>query len=222
MYIHLILLLREGHRPKYVIFYDGVNDVYGAYQSGMAGNTQNASIIREKLKEKPNSQLILIGVTGIFKNHCMIYKAARKISVLFSQQQEFQEVATKYSEKELKLLSSSTSGYYIKSKELLDQLSQIYGFNYICFWQPVIFTKEKLTNEETKLGPRLYDKALGNCYKYTTDSFKSRYLPHFYDISNVFRNMKETIYIDFCHIAEKGNEIVSKKIFKIFKKEFLQ
>lgn len=219
--IHLILLLREGNKPKYVIFYDGVNDVYGAYQSGMAGTTQNVSRIREKLREKPNRHLIWIGVKGMFKDHCMIYRAVRKISSLVSQQQEFQEVASKYGEKELKLLSDGIIEYYIKSMELLSHLSQIYGFKYIFFWQPTIFIEKKLTNEEAKVDPRLNDKALGNIYKYTTDFLRAKSLPHFFDISNALSDRTESCYIDFAHLAEEGNELVATKIFKIFKKEFL-
>lgn len=219
--IHLILLLREGHKPKYVIFYDGINDVYGAYQSGMAGTTQNVSIIREKLKKKPNRQLIYIGVTGIFKNNCMIYRAVRKMSALFSQQQGFQEVASKYSEKELKLLSEGISEYHIKSMELLEHLAQAYGFKYICFWQPTMFIENKLTNEESKLTPRLNDKALGNIYRYTTDSLRAKSVPHFFDISNALSDRTESVYLDTAHISEYGNQLVATKIFQIFEKEFL-
>lgn len=218
--IHLILLLREGHKPDYVFFYDGVNDVYGAYQSGMAGNIQNLSIIRERSKEKSNIKLMWIGVTGIFRNHCMIYRAVREISAFFSQQREFQEVASKYSEKELKLLSDSISEHYVKSMELLDRLAQAYGFRYICFWQPVLFLEKKLIDEEAKVDPRLNDKALRKIYKYTTDSLMAKSPSHFFDISNALSDRTESCYIDFCHLSEEGNELIASKIFQIFEREF--
>ncbi len=44
--VRLVLLLREGHRPDYVIFYDGANDVYAAYQAGRAGAVQNTDRMR--------------------------------------------------------------------------------------------------------------------------------------------------------------------------------
>ena len=39
--IELILQLQRGNVPDLAIFYDGVNDVYAAYQSGVAGKPQN-------------------------------------------------------------------------------------------------------------------------------------------------------------------------------------
>jgi len=57
--IHLILLLKEGYRPDYVIFYDGINDVYGAYQSGIPGTPHNVLIFREKLGAASPTQPVL-------------------------------------------------------------------------------------------------------------------------------------------------------------------
>lgn len=219
--IRLILLLREGYRPTYVIFYDGFNDVYGAYQSGTAGTTTNLSITREKLKKKSNRKLIWTGITGIFENDCMIYKAVKKMLAPFSQQQKFQEVASNYSEEEIKALSDGISEYYIKSMELLDHLSKAYGFEYICFWQPTIYVEKTLTSEEEKVDPRVDDKALGNAYRCTIASLAVKSPPRFFDISDALSERTKSCYIDFVHLSEEGNELVATKIFQTFKKEFL-
>jgi lysophospholipase L1-like esterase len=220
--IHLILLLREGHKPDYVIFYDGVNDVYGAYQSGKAGTIQNVSIMREKLKAR-NVQLILSGLTNTFIDHCMIYKAVTRIATLVSEQQKFQEVGAKYGKKELELLGDGISQYYIQSKELLDHLAQTYGFKYICFWQPVMFMEMKLTDEEAQIDPRLNDKALADLYRYSTNSLVAKRPAHFFDISHAISSTTRPLscYIDFCHLSEEGNELVASTIFQIFEREFL-
>ena len=39
--MELFLQLREGNIPDLVVFYDGVNDVFSAYQQGKAGIPQN-------------------------------------------------------------------------------------------------------------------------------------------------------------------------------------
>jgi hypothetical protein len=53
--LYLILKLRQGSRPDYVIFYDGFNDVYGAYQSGQAGALQNLATMQESWKPNPGN-----------------------------------------------------------------------------------------------------------------------------------------------------------------------
>lgn len=39
--ILLLRLLQQGVRPDIVVFYDGVNDTFSAYQQGVAGLPQN-------------------------------------------------------------------------------------------------------------------------------------------------------------------------------------
>lgn len=219
--IRLILLLREGHRPEYVIFYDGINDVYGAYQSGMAGTTQNISIIREKLKSKTDGQLFWTGVTRIIKEYSMTYRAFNKISAGFSPKQLPQEVASKYSDQELRLLSEGVCEYYKRSMELIDNLSQAYDFEYICLWQPVMYTEKKLTDEETTIDPRLNDKTLAKIYRYTTDYLLAKSPPHFFIIADALRGRTKSCYIDICHLSEEGNEMIANEILRIFKNEAL-
>lgn len=215
--IHLILLLREGHKPNYVIFYDGANDVSSACQSGMAGTIFGAALTREKLKAT-EKQLFWDIVSSAFKNHCMSYREVRKILARFSQQQELQKIASRYSEKELELLSDDIIEYYIKSMELLDRVAQAYDFKYICFWQPVIVTEKKLIDGE----PKLNDNALYKVYRCVNNSLMTKPLPHFFNISNALSERTGQYYIDFAHLSEDGNEVIATKIFQIFKKEFLQ
>lgn len=220
--IHLILLLRDGHKPDYVLFYDGVNDVYGAYQSGVAGTTQNFSEIGKKLFQSQTPiQQILIGVYDIVDNYSMIYRTIMKIPAVFSPQLNFQEVASGYNDQELQQLADGVVDYYAQSLNLLDHLAQTYGFKYACFWQPVIFTENKLTDEETTIEPRLEDKALCGIYKNTNNALMATAPPHFFNISDALRDRQNTYYTDFCHLSEEGNEVVAAKIFEIFEKEFL-
>ncbi len=223
--IHLALLLREGHRPDYVIFYDGINDVYAAYQSGVPGSTQNVSFIKEQLKAVLYPPSVWQQIAGraylLLREQSMIYRAVGKISALFSP--EFSEVAARYNDEELQVLSDGIVEQYIESMGLLDHLAQAYGFKYTCFWQPVIFTEEKLTDEEaTVIDPRLRDKALSQCFRNTDDSLTAKSLPYFFNISDALDDRTKTYYIDFAHLSEEGNEVVATRIFHIFEEEFLQ
>ena len=220
----LILLLRQGHRPDYVLFYDGINDVYGAYQSGKAGTFQNVEMMRKKLKRKNPTpmQHFMLAVKGTILNHSIIYKAIEAIPSLFVKKSQFQEVAAKYTKEELHELSRDITDYYLQSIDLLDKLSQSYGFEYICFWQPVIFTERQLTAKESDLNyhPRLKDKNLGAVYTGIVDLLEARSPRKFYNISNALEERTETVYTDYCHLSERGNEMMANKIVEIFKEEY--
>ena len=226
--IQLILLLKEGHRPDYVIFYDGANDVYVAYQSGIIGAHHNLSIIREKLsvvwsterRIQDIQRLVLGKLYWILAEDCMIYRAVGNISALTSHEQQFQEVASNYNDKELQLLATGIAEDYLKVMNLLDHLAQAYGFEYICFWQPVICTENKLTDEEAEY-TRVKDTALASLYRMTTDSLVAKSPPYFFNITDALSDRLTTYYIDWAHVSEEGNRVVAAKIFQIFEGEFL-
>jgi len=41
----------------------------------------------------------------------------------------------------------------------------------------------------------------------------------FIDISNIFDNHNKTVFIDWCHLGENGNEIVANKIGKTIQED---
>jgi len=222
---HLILLLRDGHRPDFVIFYDGVNDVYGAYQSGVAGTPQNVELMKKKLKasypsekeQLKNSLIYLIELRW-----SMIQRVTKKFfSSIYSEEKRFEEKASKYTEEELCQLAIGITKHYQSSIDLLDKLSNAYGFEYLCFWQPVIFTEKNVTKEESSVDIRLEDKSIGKLYEDVNAIYQDKNIPTFYNLSNVLNGRNMTFYIDFAHLSEEGNEVVAKEIFSRFKKEYL-
>ncbi len=224
--IRLVLLLREGHRPDYVIFYDGANDVYGTYQSGIPGSIMNVSTMRGKLRTSSSIRDVLYAIANkamdAFRTHSMIYKAIASGIAFVSPQQQFQEVTSKYDDEEVQLLSQGIAEEYLTSMGLLDHLAQAYGFEYICFWQPVSYSEERFTEEEANSIQRINDKALSNLYRMTNDAWAAKSGPLFFNISDVLGNRTKTLYIDSAHLSEEGNEVVATKVFEIFEKEFLQ
>jgi lysophospholipase L1-like esterase len=233
--IHLILLLRDGQRPDYVLFYDGVNDVLGTELSGTPGSTVNLELIRAALKSSPKTQptqsisyVILNRVRELLAEHSMIYEAIGNIpgvEVTVDPQTQAPFKSQQFSDEDLRLLSEGTAEYYMTSMELLDQLAQAYGFNYICYWQPVTFLESELTEEEAKLiAPyRLYRRNLGNLYRMTYDSlFAKSVPPRLFDITDSLSGRTKTYYIDFAHMSEEGNEAVATRVFELFKDLFLQ
>jgi len=219
--VHLALLLRDGHRPDYVIFYDGANDVYAAYQSGMAGAPQNLYTFKAKLKKWSNTELMWLGAVRTIKDHCMIYRAIRKVAVVLSPRQAFRERGARYDAGELRTLCEGIVEEYVKSMGLLGRLAQAYGFQYLCLWQPLAFTDEKLTAEEAAADPRLRDEALAQLYRDAPRLLSQRRLARFVVLADALRGRQHTCYIDYCHLSEEGNAMVASKILDVFKQEFL-
>ena len=63
-----------------------------------------------------------------------------------------------FSDQEIHDLAAGPVQYYAQSLDLLDHLAQAYGFKYVCFWQPTLFTEARASPQETKYAVRLEDK----------------------------------------------------------------
>lgn len=226
--IRLVLLLRDGHRPDYVITYDGINDIWTAFQSGEAGTLNNQFVVNDRLKrlELSNTGHIWFGIKNILENHCLIYRELKKIKKKFepsSSDIEGKEVGLRLKDKELYELSESIVEYYAQTLKFLDDLSKLYGFKYISFWQPVSFTEDKLTNEEVAADFTINNKQMAKFYKFVQERLNLETSPaNFHNLSNVLKERTKSYYVDWAHLSEEGNEEVAKTIVNIFEKEVLK
>lgn len=222
--ITLILLLRDGHRPDYVITYDGINDVYSAYQAGEPGALSNQFLIHKRLEnmDLSNTGHIKAVISNIFEEYSKIYISFKKLEqVINPAETQFQEVAHSYSDEQLKELGRGVVEDYTKSLALLDSLSKTYDFKYLSFWQPNAFTEDKLVEGEEAVDIRLGDESLRKLFRYTNEYIDAEQLPNFYNISDVLNGREEPYYFDWMHITEDGNRVVAENILRKFKKEFL-
>jgi len=222
--ITLVLLLRDGYRPDYVITYDGVNDVYAAYQSGEPGALSNQFLIHKRLekRELTNAGHIRAVIADLLDKYSKIYMGFKKLKQLVDPpESHFQEVAHGYDDTKLTQLGRGIIKNYAESRDLLDSLSKTYGFQYICFWQPNLLTEETLADGETDIDVRLHDETLRRLFKYNNNYLDAQSFSHFYNISDSLRGRKKPYYFDWMHITEEGNDVVARKIVSLFEKEYL-
>ncbi|MHB8068431.1 MAG: hypothetical protein ACYDIC_11085 [Desulfobaccales bacterium] len=221
--IHLELLLKEGQSPRYVIFYDGFNEIFAAHQHGIAGTVHNLFMDRERLRRENlrYRDLVWNGAKEAIRKYSMIYKAINSLHLSINKEARFrEEVAQSYNDKQLRSLAQNIVEDYKKSINLLDHLSRAYGFKYICFWQPSMFTEKKLFDKESNIDPWLENEAFKKLYIYTNEYLQKENIPHFYILTDVLEKRPQPVYIDVAHITEQGNQVVAGVIFKYLEKEF--
>ncbi len=213
----LITKLQAGLRPDYVIFYDGFNDVYGAYQSGQAGSLHNVAQVRHKLESKPR-ELYWQAVKAWFQENIYLYN--RVYLTLFPPAQKFREAGAGFTDEELKNLAAGLVQYYARSQELLDRLAQAYGFKYACFWQPALFTEARVLPQETRADVRLEDKNFAKLYQFANQYLSDHPLPkHFYNLSDVLSQRNQPYYLDLVHLTEEGYGLVAQRLYEVLRKD---
>ncbi len=91
------------------------------------------------------------------------------------------------------------------------------GIKFIAFHQPVLYSKSDLTKDEKGLLWSTW--RINDCYKWA-NIFREKVkaviaaCDYIYDLSNIFDNETD-VYMEDCHVYEKGNNIVADAIYSI-------
>jgi lysophospholipase L1-like esterase len=219
--ITLLLQLQQGKRPDLVIFYDGVNDMYSAYQQHVAGLPQNEfNRMREfnlsrRSKFKERTGMVLRDVAMTLSTVRLIKDLLQRLGVW----RMAAPPAKRLTVEELGLASETllqdVIATYRGNMELVKALGEQYHFKYLFYWQPTIFQKVHLTEYERL--QRLAIKDIGQFVHRTHEVLQQSGLADqgeyfLRDLSQVFADVRDPVYLDWCHLGESGNEIIAQRM----------
>ncbi len=204
--VALLLSLRQRKPPAMVVFYDGVNDTWSALQNAQAGVPLNEFNRRAEFALESGQGLhwMLIKQLGMYR---LAEILARRAATVIPN-----PVASNAELKQQVLAS------YEANARVVSSLAKEYGFVPYYFWQPVIFSKPKLSHWElgevnkSGLGVREF---IMDVYAAARRSEGLKALANFHDISGVFDPITETLFIDTWHTSERANAIIAKEIIEV-------
>ena len=205
--LRLELELRKGHVPDVVILYDGVNDVFSAYQNNEPGLPQNEvhrSLEFNLLKD--GGKMRKLGWEDLL-NRTVTAELLTSVRTLFSQPPP---PAPTHLE-----TAAGVVRLYRGNLEIVEGLSKQYGFQFEAYWQPVVFSKRSPSPYEQKQSAKVqYIRPLfQDVYRRVAQDSILRHNPHFHNISEIFDNPERLVFLDFCHITEAGNSAIAGRIY---------
>jgi len=224
--IELQLQLRAGNIPDLVIFYDGTNEVWSAVESDTVGVHfglqeisdlyENRNFTRERsqilsqygfldLASELNSIRLLKAIMGedMSVSRLSLYQAEPSRCMLHGE--DF--VAPSAFAREI-------VDIYEGDLRILKALSEEFDFEYRVFWQPVLLTGNKRLTREEQI---IYDSQssfLLQLYKeceLLTKALEQEY-DNFYCITDVFNDVPQTVYQDYCHLNALGDSLIAVRI----------
>jgi lysophospholipase L1-like esterase len=223
--VELILELKHAPRkPDLVVFYDGANDSYSLYRTGMIDVPLNNDLIKNKLEtgdpmqtgwNHPRSSTL-----RSISQYLLQSKTAQTISRLGAQLRTARSGAQPAFSRQLssEQVRSQLDIAYLKNMELAGALARQYGFKYAFFWQPVMLAghkrlsaEEDTTLQKTVAGNGGIQAAFQEMY----DLAQNQSQADFFDIADVLDNRQDTIYIDFAHLSPEGNRLVAGRIYDV-------
>jgi lysophospholipase L1-like esterase len=216
--INLVLLLKQGNVPNYAIFYDGINEVMVGTRNGAPGSIFGAEILRRQLYRRDKETMWRKTVNELRRTK--IYQAFLDLSKLAQPQQGQTGVFSPQEEISMNRLADAIVQDYLRNVEVVKRLAQSYGFKYLFIWQPSPCTCKGLTAEEKKMVAAWKEKKMVRMYQLVYQKMNSVKMDNFYNISNMFDNKKESVFISWAHLTERGNDLVAERLANIFQQEF--
>lgn len=216
--IMLIRQLQKGNVPDMVIFYDGVNDTYSAYQQQTAGLPENEfNRVREFNLSQPGSYKSL--------RRMFLHRAACELSTArlleglglmgrssgssIHQSRAGDRVADR------EPLFREILAVYQSNMAIVQALAQRYGFKALFYWQPAIFDKcHRTAHEESQWRAHA---ALKPFFERTCELIRQMGLSAgsggvFHDLTGTFAEVQEPIFLDWCHVSESGNRMIARRM----------
>jgi hypothetical protein len=199
--ITFIQRIKYEPKPDIVIFVDGLNDIYSAFQSGVSGIEQNAISIKQRFESKS-----LEKATKFYLKKSNFVNLMR--AVLRTRKKNNKGDFIRNNE----LLAHSIITAYNQNIFLVSKMASAYNIKALFIWLPTLFDKPNLTEYEHKLFDIISNfKPLYSAVKkfITVDNLLA---PQVINLSNIFYQNKEPIYVDPWHYNEHANHLIAEKI----------
>ena len=149
--LELLMQLRAGARPQVIVFYDGINDVMSALQSGAGGLPQNE---QNRAREFALGRVLFNWKTDAAAE---LSAAATLASLGLGRLQIVQRLgalgaAPAQSGNSADSIAARVAASYTETARIVEALANEYGFQALYVWQPTLHsTRKALTPHEAAL-----------------------------------------------------------------------
>ena len=220
--IELMLQLRSGNVPDFVVFYDGFNDVWGAYEAGKPGTHHSENSIAARVEGRPEALNIQPPFESILKqsNTWLLITSIKEKTT--DPEAEIERIETYYSMGvNSDSLSAGVVSTYLGNCAIVEALAAQYGFEYLFVWQPSVWYGEKTLSEyeeEIVEGGFPFflaggDPAFKTLYTSTYLLYEETAVDsvHYLTFARIFDDETETIYNDYSgvHVNPLSNEMIA-------------
>jgi lysophospholipase L1-like esterase len=208
--VALALQLQSGTIPDAVVFYDGVNDVYVAYESGQPGAHPMLGGIASRFEDRES------GLSRIIKSSRQYWLAKKMGQLTGITQTQSNQIPITGGQKNP--LADEVVELYMGNYFVIEALAHYFGFDYFFFWQPHLAAGGKVFTEQeqeirTEIDPVLSDLAQD---VYTQIEEISIEYNKLWFISHIFDEYENQIWIDaWGHVTPEGNQIVAEYILDV-------
>lgn len=208
--ILLMRSLQSGTVPDLVVFYDGINDVIAARQTGDPGAHRNMGVFTSIFNDPDQSSSthpLILWLRGTY--------AFRFVDALVEEPEA--TVTDDSSPQSESSLAEGIVNAYLANYQIVAGMADTFGFDYRFFWQPTAIEENKPLTEEERMMTRVPPNDLRQLYD-ETYALVREVAPEYknlYYIADVFDTVEDPVYIDYHHLTSQGNQIVAERMIDL-------
>jgi lysophospholipase L1-like esterase len=212
--IALQQLLKSGERVDIALFYDGINEMACAEQTGRADGLFNEARRRAEFNLLHPDRLGDLITAALIRSAPRTLRRLRQLTGL-PLRGPLPLEQTDLSRIDLAKLAGEVLAAYVGNLQLVRMLAREYGFQALFFWQPVITTKKFKTPDEQRWAADYTNDPVRRSLLYVAIIGTRRRLPELVDAADVidlsalFDDCTDPVYIDLYHLSEAGNAAVA-------------
>lgn len=212
--IALQQLLKQGLRPDIALFYDGINEMVCAEQTGAADRVMHEAARRAEFNIFYTDRRAELVAAGLIAAMPRTVRRLRELTGL-PLRGPLPAGRSDLGAVDIPALARDVIEVYAANLRLIRLLAGAYGFRPLFFWQPVITTKRDKTADERffeaeftgDLGARrrLFAAVIDERRRHPELAEAADAI----DLSRLFDDRRDPVYIDLYHLSEAGNEAVA-------------
>lgn len=213
--ITLQQLLKSGERLDIALFYDGINEMACAEQTGRADGLFNEARRRAEFNLlHPDRRCDLMAAALISLAPRTMRRLRRLTGLPLRGPLPVEQ--TELSQVDLAALAREVIAAYLANLRLVRLLAREYAFQPIFFWQPAITTKKFKTPDEQRWVDDYTNDPERRRLLYEAIIDERRRHPELaeasdtIDLSGLFDDWTMPVYIDLYHLSEAGNAAVAE------------
>jgi lysophospholipase L1-like esterase len=213
--ITLQQLLKVGERIDIVVFYDGVNEMACAEQTGRAGGLFNEERRRAEFNLLHVDRRRDLAAAALVALMPRTLRRLRRVTGL-GLHGPMPAADVDLSRVDMPRLARNVLETYTANLRLVRLLAAQFGFYPIFFWQPVITTKRAKTADEERWEKDYTQDPAARRALYKAIVAERRGAPDLVDaadavdLSALFDDRADPVYIDLYHLSEAGNAAVAE------------
>jgi hypothetical protein len=206
--IMLLTRLHAGDVPNLVLFYDGPNDVYTAFQSGRTTVHENADRIARVFERHGEAES---NPLAEWLDRSALFRVSGSLVSRLAQAPPPSLLTYETMGIDRAALTDAVVRTYLDNYNVVDALAHQYGFKYAFFWPAYISAGKKHLTEEEEALRRGVDLSLAKLYASVYHMMESRIPQHenLHSMTPIFDGHDSLIWIDDAHVTPVGNELIA-------------